>query len=309
MKRILLAGCALLAMCASAHATEDFCVRVKKTPDGFLAVRAKPTVHSAQIRSFGEGVILDADTRGIYNRPQWTHVFSTDWDGWVATKYVEVIKPDDCPDQPSPHVTNASISYVRDGNVFVRIGKEERQLTSSGRDSDAVLSPDAQFIAFTRSNRKQSDGRPDDCISGPQADELRRIKVDGSAEEVLVRGHASKEVSDQLCSFDQKQFTSTGDRLFFLSPAWVTSSAMHSYDFGSSKESYVMAANAFILLNFCADKDYRDALVVNQHRYRVGGGSYDWYWLYDQSGSKEMRLVGDYRDRLSVVSAMRRICN
>jgi hypothetical protein len=101
LKKTLMAVCVLIASFASAHATEDFCVRVKKTPDGFLAVRAKPTIHSVLLEHVNEGMFLNADTRGIYDHPEWTHVWATVdeagmHDGWVATKYVEVVPK--CPD-------------------------------------------------------------------------------------------------------------------------------------------------------------------------------------------------------------------
>jgi hypothetical protein len=46
-----------------------------------------------------------------------------------------------------------------------------------------------------------------------------------------------------------------------------------------------------VVLNFCRD-EHRDQLVINQHRYFIGGGC-DWYWLYDRSGKKEIGPVGD----------------
>jgi hypothetical protein len=37
---------------------------------------------------------------------------------------------------------------------------------------------------------------------------------------------------------------------------------------------------------------YRDHLLVSQHRYFLGGGSYDWFWLFDSRG-KEVGPVGE----------------
>ena len=96
MKKLLLAMAFVAsgaAFAAPAHAIEDYCVRVKKTPDRFLAIRAKPTVDSAYMTSVIAGTILDADTRGAYDHPKWTHITGR-YDGWVATKYVEVVE---CP--------------------------------------------------------------------------------------------------------------------------------------------------------------------------------------------------------------------
>ena len=38
--------------------------------------------------------------------------------------------------------------------------------------------------------------------------------------------------------------------------------------------------------------EYKDCLLVQQHRYFVGGGSYDWFWLVRPDG-KELGPVGE----------------
>jgi hypothetical protein len=38
--------------------------------------------------------------------------------------------------------------------------------------------------------------------------------------------------------------------------------------------------------------EYKDCLLVQQHRYFVGSGSYDWYWLLRPDG-KEVGPVGE----------------
>jgi hypothetical protein len=55
-----------------------------------------------------------------------------------------------------------------------------------------------------------------------------------------------------------------------------------------------MPANDVIVLSWCKGQDSRDNLVVQQHRYFVVAGSYDWYWLYDRTGKKEKGPVGEY---------------
>jgi hypothetical protein len=64
------------------------------------------------------------------------------------------------------------------------------------------------------------------------------------------------------------------------------------YDFASKTVSFIAPANDLIVLNFCKGK-HRDQLVLNQHRYFLGGGSYDWYWLFDRSGHKKIGPVAD----------------
>ena len=38
--------------------------------------------------------------------------------------------------------------------------------------------------------------------------------------------------------------------------------------------------------------EYRDFLIVQQHRYFLGGGSFDWYWLFRPDG-KEVGPIGE----------------
>jgi hypothetical protein len=85
-----------------------------------------------------------------------------------------------------------------------------------------------------------------------------------------------------------------------IAPGWTTSGALHVYDFGKQSVSFVAAANSVIVLNFCSG-EHRDQLVLNQHRYFIGGGSYDWYWLFDRDGRKEIGPVGDDSEKLESI--------
>ena len=181
---------------------------------------------------------------------------------------------------------------VEAGNVFIVKNGHRRQLTKLGRDFDAALSPDGRFVVYTRGDRKPPPDDPSECKTGAGADQLRRVDIDGSNDRLLVAAHGGAQPPQQLCRFEEKQFTSDGRKLFFLSPGWATSGALHVYDFADKSVRFVAPANALIVLNFCAGK-HRDALVLNQHRYFLGGGSYDWYWLFDASGRKEIGPVAD----------------
>jgi hypothetical protein len=181
---------------------------------------------------------------------------------------------------------------VEAGNVFIIKNGQRRQLTRTGRDFDAALSPDKRFVVFTRGDGKPPPDDPSECRSGAAADQLRRIDVDGSNERLLLTAHNGAKPPQQLCRFEEKQFSSDGRRLYFLSPGWTTSAALHVHDFESKAVHFVAPANAVIVLNFCTGK-HRDALILNQHRYFLGGGSYDWYWLFDASGTKEIGPVAD----------------
>ena len=66
-----------------------------------------------------------------------------------------------------------------------------------------------------------------------------------------------------------------------------------------------MPANDVIVLSACESKEHRDALVVGQHRYFVTGGSYDWYWLYDRTGRKEIAPLGEHDSEQAVLAAIK----
>jgi dipeptidyl aminopeptidase/acylaminoacyl peptidase len=189
----------------------------------------------------------------------------------------------------SPAAFGASSVAVKDGNIVLLQDGRERQLTKSGKDADPALSPDGKWVAFTRVGNPASTGSQGDCKSGAQADELRRIRVDGTGEELLVRGREGRNDPKQsICDFSSKQFTSDGRYIYFLSPAWATSAALHRYDTSTKALTFVIDAND------CKKAESRDNIVVNQHRYFVVAGSYDWYWLFDGAGKKEKGPVGEF---------------
>jgi hypothetical protein len=125
MKNLFLTGAAALFLATgTAHATEDFCVEVTKTPDGFLALREGPGTQFKMIAKLKPGYPLDADTAGAasecstfaaggeqtpetpiemarYERcmkraEKWTRVWIAGRrSAWVYNKYT---KPRDCPE-------------------------------------------------------------------------------------------------------------------------------------------------------------------------------------------------------------------
>lgn len=194
---------------------------------------------------------------------------------------------------------------VKDGNIVLEQNGQQRQLTRSGKDAAPALSPDGKWVAFTRVGNPASTGSQGDCKSGAQADELRRIRVDGTGEELLVRGREGKnDLKQSICDFSSKQFTSDGRYMYFLSPAWATSAALHRYDTNTRALSFVIDANDVIVLSDCKKAENRDNIVINQHRYFVVAGSYDWYWLFDAAGKKEKGPVGEFENTQAVRDAI-----
>src|ERR1700712_4593065 len=122
--------------------------------------------------------------------------------------------------------------------------------------------------------------------------ELWTVGSDGKGARKLLGLRTALDVHNTLCAFNSTQFSSNGQLLYFETPAWATSGALHVYDFKTGKERFFLASNGAQVLNMCGDKKYRDDLIVSQHRYFVFAGSYDWLWLFSPDG-KEIGPVGE----------------
>lgn len=189
----------------------------------------------------------------------------------------------------APHV------YSDAGNIYIERKGAKTKLTSSEMDVDPVLAPHGAYVVYTRQGRGRTVHGYDTsqvCTTEPRPDELRQINADGSGDKLLLKGRKDGP-EHQLCDFRQKQFSSDGRRLYFLTPGWATSGALHVFDTHSGDERFVTPANDVLVLSFCPNK-YKDDLVVLAHRYFLLGGSYDWYWLYDSTGKKELGPLGEF---------------
>jgi hypothetical protein len=187
--------------------------------------------------------------------------------------------------------------YSDAGNIVIERNGSSTKLTTSEMDLDPVLSPNGASVVYTRQGRGRSPRTYEFnqvCPTEPRPDQLRRINVDGSSDQVLLIGRKG-EPARQLCDFRSKQLSSDGRRLYFLTPAWAASGALHVYDMRAGEEHFLMPAKGILVLSFCPNR-YKDRLVVLSRRYFMLGGSYDWYWLYDPSGKKELGPLGQFNN-------------
>lgn len=176
---------------------------------------------------------------------------------------------------------------VKDGNIQFsdKTGKIVA-LTSTGKDSDPILAPDGKWVAFVRKVDGKKIGTGSDETDPT---ELWQVRVDGKDPTLLLRCRESQKPESVIAGFETLQFSTNGKLLYFVSPAWATSGAVHVVDTTNRKERYLFAGNN---LKLVSSGEYKDCLLVQQHRYFIGGGTYDWFWLLRPDG-KEIGPVGE----------------
>jgi hypothetical protein len=174
-----------------------------------------------------------------------------------------------------------------DHGVIVLNGKA---ITKGGHDSGPVLSPDSMRVVFLRTIAAKP---PADCSSdAANAVELWSVNADGGGTRRLLAVHADPAPEKSICAFDNAQFSSSGRLLYFETPAWATSGAIHVLDLSTGKERFFIAGDGVKVLATCRDPKYRDDIIAGQHRYFVFSGSYDWDFLFTPDG-EEVGPLGD----------------
>lgn len=162
----------------------------------------------------------------------------------------------------------------------VATAQPDAAVAVSALDSGLVVSPDGSIVAFVRkiAGREVKIG-----VNEFAAEELWVAKRDGSAARRLLESREARDLEQALGGFRQLTFSNDGQRIFFLSPAWETSDALHVVDVTLGHERFVAPANSLDILR----SGYRaGCLVVSQHRYYAGGGSYDNYYLFAENGDE-----------------------
>ena len=182
-----------------------------------------------------------------------------------------------------PMMAWASEARVEQGNVVIA-GPDGvvRTLTRSGLDRDANASPDGRWVAFIRAY-------PASGADGTGRTELRVVARAGGDERILARSGETCGENPRLDGLSNPQFLGDSRQIVFESLFVVTSGSVQRVSTDGGACRYIAAANDVLVVR---GGEYRDALILSQHRYFLGGGSYDWYWLFDVEG-REVGPIGD----------------
>ncbi len=197
--------------------------------------------------------------------------------------------------------------FVKDRNIYYERDGKTTQLTSSGRDEEPVLHPEEEWVYFVRRTPGAWKGEEyypakDEIVkNGILADELWRVKIDGTHPKLLFRNDkiaVDGPNPDYRSAIIQNiQFSPDGDKVYFETPNWVTSSGLNIMNADGSGQKLLGGANGAKIVISARELDpkhgtCRGYIVASQHRYWWFGGSYDWYYLFTPD-FKEVGPLGD----------------
>jgi hypothetical protein len=187
---------------------------------------------------------------------------------------------------------------VKDGNVqFTDKNGQTTALTSSERDSGPVLAPDGKWVVFVRKVDGKKIATGSDEVDPT---ELWQVRIDSKEATLLMKCRESDKPESVVAAFENLQFSTNGKLVYLVTPAWATSGAVHVVDTTNRKERYLLPGSD---VKVVPAGEYKDCLLVLQHRYFVGGGSYDWYWLLRPDG-KEVGPVGETTENFEATYSM-----
>lgn len=184
-------------------------------------------------------------------------------------------------------------TFVKSGNIyFIQDNNQTIRLTSAGLAHSPVLSPDKKSIAFIKVG---TDPMPEQCRNFADTNSIYGkqiwiIEIEHKEERLLVKNNfACAKPMEMIIAPHHLTFSLDSQTLYFLTYAWTTSNALHAVNIADAKQRYLLPANS---LAVATDEEYKGNLILNQHRYFIGGGSYDWYWLFTPEG-KEIGPLGE----------------
>jgi hypothetical protein len=112
----------------------------------------------------------------------------------------------------------------------------------------------------------------------------------------LLTNQPSNSPQNNLTDFSNIELSPDGNIIYFQTSAWATSDAIHSINLKTKKVTYITNGDLDCII---LGGEYQGDLVVQQHRYFVQGGGYDFLWLFNPNG-KELGLVSDNTDKSKV---------
>ena len=189
---------------------------------------------------------------------------------------------------------NGNAVEERHGNIYFRSGNGKlKQVTSSGADRSAALSPDGTRIVFVRNLGARDLGSGVGDAVGPEFGPSQLWTYDtrgGKPPELLLDSPIEVE-GRRFFGFYGPEFSSSNDAIDFQIDFAATSGAVVRVTVATKTVVFVTQAITFAVIPIGR---YRDHLIVQQRRPKLGLGYYNWFYLMNPDG-KEVGVIGEDR--------------
>jgi len=159
------------------------------------------------------------------------------------------------------------VTSVNGNIVCAAANGRTHSITSSGKDDQAVLSPDGHTVAFVRTlvngqvdlDANMSELWIGDCTSG----KTHR----------LLTPRISDEPKARLSYANNPTFSLNGGFVYVMARAWETADAVHQVSVKTGKSKYVIDSNSLAVIR---NGPYRGYMLTQPHMYRSNDeGAYD----------------------------------
>ncbi len=174
----------------------------------------------------------------------------------VFLAYLLMVFPDSYAETIEPAV------YGEGGNIFLAADGKVTQLTNTGKDSDPVQSPDGRWIAFNR----EIEGKVKECerevVWACSSYQLWIIDLESKSERMLlVPRPEDKDIEKVIYSFQGKTFSPDSQTIYFVTPAYAVSDAIHAVDIDGKNDRYITHGNTLQVVREPLSSDIKKYIV------------------------------------------------
>ncbi|HPA57165.1 MAG TPA: DUF4339 domain-containing protein [bacterium] len=197
-----------------------------------------------------------------------------------AQQLFEKVWPFDGREQESLHLIKQV--FAEQGNVFVIDSQNEiSQITSSGKDTSPIISPDGKDVYFVRKTGVFGEAEYEEV----EKLMIMKTKIDSLEEEIFL------EKTDGIEIFEVRglSITANGKHLLFITQKWSTSGVLLRINVNTKKIQEITHADNFEILK---KGEYENHLIVNRSSIKEDVGREWSYWLIDIDGNV-IKEIGD----------------
>ena len=178
---------------------------------------------------------------------------------------------------------------VRNGNIYYRGADGKlRRITEGGRNHSPAVSPDGAQVVFVRDAVDYSEYN-DFTRSGPATRVMQLWVANLATGETHLALDSPVEVGGRKYSgFYAPQFSGNGHQIYFMVQSSASSGSVLRVATLGGQPSYFAEALDFAVI---PAGQYKDDLIIQQHRSKLAMGYYDWFYLF-RPDSSEVGVIG-----------------